>query len=49
MVLCGSSALARRIFGPNTVAKIWMLILLLLEKLWTSYKNLDTHVDERWV
>lgn len=30
-MLCGSSALARRMFGPNTVAKFWPLILLLLE------------------
>lgn len=30
MMLCGSSALARRMFGPNTVAKFWQLILLML-------------------
>lgn len=42
MMLCGSSALARRMFGPNTVAKFWTLILLLLEKLWTSFRNLHT-------
>lgn len=42
-MLCGSSALAWRMFGPNTVAKFWQFILLPLEKLWTSLRNLHTH------
>jgi len=40
MMLSGSSALGRRIFGPKTVAKFWILILLTLEYDWTSFKNL---------
>lgn len=40
-MLGGSSALARRTFGPNAVAKLWTLVPFLLEQLWTSHKNLD--------
>lgn len=28
-------------FGPKTVARFWILILLVLEKDWTSFKNLQ--------
>lgn len=48
MMLCGFSALARRIFGPNTVAKFWTFILLLLEQFCTSFRNLRTHIHYSW-
>lgn len=41
MILSGSSALGLRIFGPKTVAKFWILILLALEYDCTSFKNLE--------
>lgn len=40
IMVTGSSILGRNIFGPNTVARFWTLILLTLEWAWTSSRNL---------
>ena len=41
IIVTGSSILGRNIFGPNTVARFWTLILLMLEWAWTSSRNLE--------